>query len=98
MRASKECNKISHSGLSPVSPCQPEPIYNIIPLSFPHVNTFRTNLKQAIEEYVAEYNVCKCQPCHNGGSVILIDGSCTCLCPLAFEGMVCQSLKAEKCE
>ncbi|XP_046870169.1 complement component C9 [Hypomesus transpacificus] len=75
---------------------EPEPIYNIIPLSFPHVNTFRTNLKQAIEEYVAEYNVCKCQPCHNGGSVILIDGSCTCLCPLAFEGMACQSLKAEK--
>ncbi|XP_067114148.1 complement component C9 [Osmerus mordax] len=75
---------------------EPEPIYNIIPLSFPNVNTFRTNLKQAIEDYVAEYNVCKCQPCHNGGSVILIDGSCSCLCSPEFEGTACQTLKSEK--
>ena len=93
-----KCKKISHSGLSPVSPWQPEPIYNIIPLSFPNVNTFRTNLKEAIEDYVAEYNVCKCQPCQNGGSVILIDGICSCLCPHVFEGLACQRVMSDKGE
>nr|CBX31962.1 complement component C9 precursor [Plecoglossus altivelis] len=75
---------------------EPEPIYTIIPLSFPNVNAFRTNIKRAIEEYVAEYNVCKCQPCQNGGSVILIDGSCSCLCTPEFEGLACQTLKSDK--
>ncbi|XP_036418853.1 complement component C9 [Colossoma macropomum] len=74
---------------------EPEPIYNAIPLSFPDAQPRRVNLQRALDEYVAEYSVCKCQPCHNGGTVAQIDGECVCLCPLYFEGIACQILRHE---
>jgi len=67
----------------------------LIPLDMPGANNRVANLKRAISEYVAEYNVCKCQPCHNGGTVMLVNGRCTCLCLLAFDdGVACQNFKA----
>ncbi|XP_042251419.1 complement component C9 [Thunnus maccoyii] len=75
---------------------EPEPIYMLIPLDMPGADTRISNLKQATEDYVAEYNVCKCKPCHNGGTVTLLDGKCICLCPVLFEGAACQNLKQEK--
>lgn len=54
------------------------------------------NIKRATADYVAEYSVCKCKPCHNGGTVTLMDGKCLCLCPHLFEGMACQNFKGDK--
>ncbi|XP_026875867.2 complement component C9 [Electrophorus electricus] len=71
----------------------PEPIYNAIPLSFPDAQPRRENLQRALQDYVAEYSVCKCQPCQNGGTVAQIDGQCVCLCPLHFEGIACQTIR-----
>ncbi|XP_066516728.1 complement component C9 [Hoplias malabaricus] len=73
----------------------PEPIYNAIPLSFPEAQPRRENLMRALNEYIAEYSVCKCQPCHNGGTVALIDGECVCLCPLQYEGIACQIIRSD---
>ncbi|XP_058473666.1 complement component C9 [Solea solea] len=75
---------------------EPEPIYMLIPLDMPDANTRIANLKQATSDYVAEYNVCKCKPCHNGGTLTLLDGKCMCLCPHLFEGMACQNFKGDK--
>ncbi|KAM4719593.1 complement component C9 [Anableps anableps] len=75
---------------------EPEPIYMLIPLDSPDANTRITNFKRAIEEYIAEYNICKCKPCQNGGTLALIDGKCICMCPGLFEGLACQNLKADK--
>ncbi|KAL6463572.1 hypothetical protein MHYP_G00279630 [Metynnis hypsauchen] len=72
---------------------EPEPIYNAIPLSFQDAQPRRLNLQRALNEYMAEYSVCKCQPCHNGGTVAQIDGECVCLCPVHFEGIACQILR-----
>ncbi|KAG7314629.1 hypothetical protein KOW79_021932 [Hemibagrus wyckioides] len=73
----------------------PEPIYNAIPLKFPDAQPRRENLQRALNEYMAEYSVCKCQPCQNGGTVAQIDGSCKCLCSVEFEGITCQNIRPE---
>nr|AFU81223.1 complement component 9 [Oplegnathus fasciatus] len=75
---------------------QPEPIYTLIPLDMPDANTRISNLKQATADYVAEYSVCKCKPCQNGGTLALLDGKCICLCPHLFEGLACQNFKRDK--
>ncbi len=74
---------------------QPEPIYNAIPLDFPDAQPRRENLRRALDDYVAEYSVCKCQPCQNGGTVIQIDGECKCMCPTGTEGVACQIIEKE---
>lgn len=74
---------------------QPEPIYNAIPLDFPDAQPRRDNLRRALDDYVAEYSVCKCQPCQNGGTVIQIDGECKCLCAVGTEGVACQTIDGD---
>ncbi len=74
---------------------QPEPIYNAIPLDFPDAQPRRENLRRALDDYVAEYSVCKCQPCQNSGTVIQIDGECKCMCPTGTEGVACQIIEKE---
>uniref|UniRef100_A0AAQ5ZTS7 Complement component C9 n=1 Tax=Amphiprion ocellaris TaxID=80972 RepID=A0AAQ5ZTS7_AMPOC len=75
---------------------EPEPIYMLIPVDMPDANSRILNLKQATADYVAEYNVCKCKPCQNGGTLTLLDGKCLCLCPHLFEGLACQNFKGDK--
>ncbi|XP_013994122.1 complement component C9 [Salmo salar] len=74
---------------------EPEPIQTLIPLSMPDANTRRLNMQRATQEYEAEYSVCKCKPCHNGGTLALLDGKCLCLCLPQFEGLACQDAKAD---
>ncbi|XP_028274276.1 complement component C9 [Parambassis ranga] len=73
-----------------------DPIYMLVPISMPDANTRISNLKRATADYVAEYNVCKCKPCRNGGTVVLLDGKCLCLCSPLFEGLACQNRKSDK--
>uniref|UniRef100_A0A3B4ERR3 Complement component C9 n=2 Tax=Pundamilia nyererei TaxID=303518 RepID=A0A3B4ERR3_9CICH len=75
---------------------EPEPIHMLIPLEIPGANFTISNLKRAIAEYVAEYNVCKCRPCQNGGTLALLDGKCICLCSQLFEGAACQTYKRDR--
>ncbi|XP_029300766.1 LOW QUALITY PROTEIN: complement component C9 [Cottoperca gobio] len=75
---------------------EPEAIYMLIPLDMPDANARISNLKQATAEYVAEYNVCKCKPCHNGGTLALLNGECMCLCPHLYEGIACQNYKRDQ--
>nr|XP_019937550.1 PREDICTED: complement component C9 [Paralichthys olivaceus] len=77
---------------------EPEPIYMLIPLEMPGANSRIANLKRATADYVAEYNVCKCKPCHNGGTLAMLDGKCMCLCSFLFEGMGCQNFKGDKAQ
>lgn len=70
-----------------------------IPLDMPGANDRVANLKRAIAEYVAEYNVCKCKPCYNGGTVVLVNGRCSCLCLSGFtDGMACRNFKPAEME
>ncbi|KAG7277124.1 hypothetical protein CRUP_024952, partial [Coryphaenoides rupestris] len=73
-----------------------KPIYNAFPLNMPDANARISNMKRAIVDYVAEYNVCKCKPCHNNGTAVLVDGMCSCLCKPAYKGLACQNHDADK--
>ncbi|XP_019747841.1 complement component C9 [Hippocampus comes] len=75
---------------------EPRPIDTLVPLHMADANVRIANIKRATADYVAEYSVCKCKPCHNGGTVTLMDGKCLCLCPHLFEGMACQNFKGDK--
>lgn len=67
----------------------------LVPLDLPGANEKISNMKRAINEYIAEYSVCKCKPCHNGGTLTLLDGKCICLCSNLFEGEACQNFKGD---
>lgn len=68
----------------------------LIPVDMADANARISNLKQATQDYVAEYNVCKCKPCQNGATVTLLDGKCVCMCRHEFEGAACQNFKGDK--
>ncbi|KAM9331012.1 uncharacterized protein PAF06_019357 [Gastrophryne carolinensis] len=66
------------------------PINSLIPNALPDSYTKKQNLQRAIQDYIDEHSVCKCQPCKNGGTVVVLDGLCLCKCPHLFEGVACQ--------
>ncbi|XP_078286716.1 LOW QUALITY PROTEIN: complement component C9-like [Rhinoraja longicauda] len=68
-----------------------QPISALVPLTLPHSPRLRANLDRALGEYLAENDVCKCQPCRNGGTPTLFHGRCLCLCPPFFQGDACQT-------
>ncbi|KAK7895867.1 hypothetical protein WMY93_021192 [Mugilogobius chulae] len=74
---------------------EPEPIYSLVPLNLPNANTLVSNLRRATQEYVAEYSQCKCKPCQNGGTPVVVDGACQCLCPPTYGGLACQNYKVK---
>ncbi|XP_071991486.1 complement component C9-like [Engystomops pustulosus] len=69
------------------------PIYTLVPVDIRDAYIKTKNLERAMEDYLDEYNVCKCQPCQNGGTVLLVDGVCMCQCPLQYKGLACQEVK-----
>ncbi|XP_053263689.1 complement component C9 isoform X1 [Podarcis raffonei] len=69
---------------------EPYPISTLIPVTIPNSTVKKQNLDRAVEDYVAEYSVCKCQPCQNGGTVMLLNGRCECGCTPYFKGEACQ--------
>lgn len=69
------------------------PIYTLIPIDLRDAYKKTRNFERAIEDYVDEYNVCKCQSCQNGGTLVLLDGECVCKCPLEYTGEACEKPK-----
>ncbi|XP_032070015.1 complement component C9-like isoform X2 [Thamnophis elegans] len=67
------------------------PISDLIPTNIPDSRSKKVNLDRAVEDYVAEYNVCKCKPCLHGGTVMLIDGKCECACTPYYKGDACET-------
>ncbi|XP_065717668.1 complement component C9 [Patagioenas fasciata] len=73
---------------------RPSPIHTLVPVKMRNAYLKKQNLERAIEDYITEYSVCKCQPCKNGGTLVLVDGACTCMCSSYFQGIACQIPKS----
>ncbi|XP_018413379.1 PREDICTED: complement component C8 alpha chain [Nanorana parkeri] len=50
----------------------------------------RQNLKKAYDEFLSEFNSCRCGPCENNGEPILDNNQCSCHCPAGYEGPACE--------
>uniref|UniRef100_A0A8C3K3X8 Complement component C9 n=1 Tax=Calidris pygmaea TaxID=425635 RepID=A0A8C3K3X8_9CHAR len=73
---------------------RPSPIHTLVPVKMRNAYLKKQNLERAIEDYITEYSVCKCEPCKNGGTLVLVDGACTCMCTSYFKGIACQIPKS----
>ncbi|XP_009075514.1 PREDICTED: complement component C9-like, partial [Acanthisitta chloris] len=73
---------------------RPSPIHTLVPVKMRNAFLKKQNLERAIEDYITEYSVCKCEPCKNGGTPVLVDGVCSCLCSIHFKGIACQIPKS----
>lgn len=74
---------------------KPAPIYTLVPAKMENAYEKKKNLERSIADYLDEYSECRCQPCQNGGTVILVDGECLCECSPYFGGIACQTRKSE---
>ncbi|XP_077005633.1 complement component C8 alpha chain [Tamandua tetradactyla] len=57
------------------------------------LETKRQNLRQALDQYLLEFNACRCGPCYNNGEPILEGTSCRCQCPLGRHGTACEKME-----
>ncbi|KFP76466.1 Complement component C8 alpha chain, partial [Acanthisitta chloris] len=49
----------------------------------------RQNLKRALDEYLLEFNPCRCGSCHNNGEPVLVGDTCQCQCRPGYQGPSC---------
>ncbi|XP_014398054.1 PREDICTED: complement component C8 alpha chain [Myotis brandtii] len=55
----------------------------------------RQNLKRALDQYLMEFNACRCGPCFNNGVPILEGTSCKCQCPMGRKGLACEQIEQQ---
>ncbi|NXU61718.1 CO7 protein, partial [Horornis vulcanius] len=65
------------------------PLYDLVK-EVPCSSVKKHYLKQAIEEYIAENDPCKCQPCQNGGEAAVEGTQCVCYCKPYTFGAACE--------
>ncbi|KFQ19733.1 Complement component C8 alpha chain, partial [Merops nubicus] len=48
------------------------------------------HLKRALEDYLLEFNACRCGPCLNNGEPVLVGDGCFCQCQPGYGGPACE--------
>ncbi|XP_071383489.1 complement component C8 alpha chain-like [Centroberyx affinis] len=73
------------------------PIYELVRLSTAadHVGDRLANLRRAWDEYLLEFNSCRCAPCRHNGIPALIGTSCHCLCKAGYLGQACEETRRD---
>ncbi|XP_077882468.1 complement component C8 alpha chain isoform X2 [Ictidomys tridecemlineatus] len=73
-----------------------QPIYEVLRhANLGPLETKRRNLRQALDQYLLEFNACRCGPCYNNGEPILEGTSCRCQCGLGRQGPACERMELE---
>ncbi|XP_027734863.1 complement component C8 alpha chain [Empidonax traillii] len=71
-----------------------QPIHEILRRSnLGDMETKWQNLKRALDEYLLEFNPCRCGPCHNNGEPFLVGDTCSCQCHQDSSGPACENTK-----
>ncbi|KFP13817.1 Complement component C8 alpha chain, partial [Egretta garzetta] len=71
-----------------------QPIHEILRRSnLGDMESKRQNLKRALDDYLLEFNACRCRPCQNNGEPILVGDTCFCQCRPGYEGPACEKTK-----
>lgn len=68
------------------------PIHELVRLSTAadHVGARAVNLERALDEYLQQFDSCRCAPCRNNGIPVLSGTSCGCICPSGYQGEACE--------
>lgn len=69
------------------------PIYELVTISTAaeHAGSRLANLQRAWDEYLQQFDPCRCAPCRYNGIPVLSGTSCTCICKSGFEGKACET-------
>ncbi|XP_071421066.1 complement component C8 alpha chain [Pithys albifrons albifrons] len=68
-----------------------QPIHEILRRSnLGNMESKRQNLKRALDEYLLEFNACRCGPCQNNGEPVLVGDTCSCQCRPGYRGPACE--------
>lgn len=59
------------------------------------LETKRRNLRRALDQYLMEFNACRCGPCFNNGEPVLEGTSCRCQCGQGRQGPACERMELE---
>lgn len=75
---------------------QMQPIYQLLRhTNLGPLETKRQNLRRALDQYLMEFNACRCGPCFNNGEPILEGTSCRCQCSKGRQGPACEHMVLE---
>ncbi|XP_040834587.1 complement component C8 alpha chain [Ochotona curzoniae] len=68
-----------------------QPIYEVLQhTNLGRMEAKRQNLRRALDQYLMEFNACRCGPCFNNGEPILEGTSCRCQCSNGRKGYACE--------
>ncbi|XP_037642817.1 complement component C8 alpha chain [Sebastes umbrosus] len=68
------------------------PIYELVRLSTAadHVGARLANLERGFDEYLQQFDSCRCAPCQHNGIPVLTGTSCNCICKSGYQGEACE--------
>ncbi len=71
---------------------QTMPIYELVRLSTAadHVGARLANLQRGFDEYLEQFDSCRCAPCRHNGIPALTGTSCSCICKSGYLGDACE--------
>uniref|UniRef100_A0A8C6JQ18 Uncharacterized protein n=1 Tax=Melopsittacus undulatus TaxID=13146 RepID=A0A8C6JQ18_MELUD len=73
-----------------------QPIHEILRRSnLGNMETKHQHLKRALDDYLLEFNACRCGPCQNNGEPVLVGNTCFCQCQPGYRGPACEQTKRQ---
>lgn len=68
------------------------PIYELVRFSTAagDVGARLANLQRGYDEYMQQFDSCRCAPCRHSGVQVLTGTSCSCLCKSGYQGEACE--------
>nr|AFZ93888.1 complement component 8 alpha [Oplegnathus fasciatus] len=68
------------------------PIYELVRLSTAadHIGARLANLQRGWDEYLQQFDSCRCAPCRHNGIPALTGTSCSCVCKSGYHGDACE--------